>query len=383
MLAIPSGSSDAMSLKSQLYRDAYGHSYRHARERFLDLAAGAAPNSDRITSHPHPLKGRDGEELATDVAILGDPDAKTVLIVNSATHGVEGFYGSGAQCGWLASALDTGVANAVPGNIKLIFVHAINPHGFSNIRRVNEDNIDLNRNFVDHGSARPENGEYGLVHPYLRPEVWSEDAIAAADEDMRQVAEDNGGFAYLNAILRGQYDHADGLFYGGRARTWSNETFRKILNDHCGHAETIAFLDLHTGLGPYGYAELICNARFPEAVETLRSWHGCPLTAPATPASESPRLNGNIVRSIYDECPKANILPVTVEFGTYDFPTVLLAHRADNWVYFSGDPDGPEGDKVRAQIKEALFPADKDWQDLVLFRTLQIIDRNIYCLSKL
>ena len=37
-------------------------------------------------------------------------------------------------------------------------IHALNPFGFAHLRRANEDNVDLNRNFVDHeGGNYPEN----------------------------------------------------------------------------------------------------------------------------------------------------------------------------------------------------------------------------------
>jgi len=66
---------------SRAAADAFSDSYAQARSRFLQSAkdAGLA-----VESRPHPLKGRDGEELAMDVARLGPPDAGKLLIVSSA-----------------------------------------------------------------------------------------------------------------------------------------------------------------------------------------------------------------------------------------------------------------------------------------------------------
>ena len=50
----------------------FSASYAQAREKFLEAvnAAGLQPKS-----HIHPLKGRDGETLAMDLAWVGDPKA--------------------------------------------------------------------------------------------------------------------------------------------------------------------------------------------------------------------------------------------------------------------------------------------------------------------
>lgn len=60
--------------------------YAAARRKFISTAetAGAA-----IRSYDHPLAGPGGEALATDTAWLGPQDAETVLVLISATHGVE------------------------------------------------------------------------------------------------------------------------------------------------------------------------------------------------------------------------------------------------------------------------------------------------------
>jgi hypothetical protein len=74
-----------------------------------------------------------------------------LLIVSSACHGVEGYCGSGVQVfalhddEWRAKARDAGVA--------VLYIHALNPYGFSHLRRVTQENVDLNRNFHDFAAA--------------------------------------------------------------------------------------------------------------------------------------------------------------------------------------------------------------------------------------
>ena len=82
--------------------DAFSDSYAQARAKFLAAAAGAGL---AVRSYPHPLPGRDGEALATDVVLDGPANAERLLIVTSACHGVEGFCGSGVQVDALGSAV--------------------------------------------------------------------------------------------------------------------------------------------------------------------------------------------------------------------------------------------------------------------------------------
>jgi octopine/nopaline transport system ATP-binding protein len=95
--------------------------------------------------YPDPLKVPKGEDLATDVAVLGSADAKHTSVINSGTHGVERAYGSACQTEFLKQLANT--APAVETNA--VFIYLINPWGTAWARRVNDDSVDINRNFVD------------------------------------------------------------------------------------------------------------------------------------------------------------------------------------------------------------------------------------------
>ncbi|MFV1991047.1 MAG: DUF2817 domain-containing protein, partial [Acidimicrobiales bacterium] len=142
--------------------------YAIARTEFLEAAAAA---DTEIAHVMHPETGLEGEDLAIDLAWLGPRDADRILMVMSATHGVEGFAGSTLQTQTLIEH-----AGALPDNLGLLFVHALNPFGFSWTRRVNEDNVDLNRNFVDFDAPLPLNDSYESIADLLVPTDWSEES---------------------------------------------------------------------------------------------------------------------------------------------------------------------------------------------------------------
>ena len=230
--------------------DFFASSYAQARRKFLDAAQAAGL---AVESWIHPNQGRDGEELAMDVALDRPPDAGKVLVLSSGCHGIEGFCGSGIQVAalrdpqWRRHASERGVA--------VLYVHALNPYGFSYLRRTTNENVDLNRNFHDFSAPLPGNPSYREVHDLLVPNEWppstqNQQAVA------RYIAE-RGLPALQAAVSGGQHEFPDGLFYSGTAPTWSNLAIREVLRQHCRRAARLGWIDFHTGLGPSGVGERI------------------------------------------------------------------------------------------------------------------------------
>ena len=346
--------------------------YRAARAAFLDAARAAGA---RIESFDNPALAPDGLPVHTDVALLGDAAAERLLVVNSGTHGGEGFCGSGCLVGWLRS----GRHRLLPANVRAVLVHAINPHGFAWIRRVTEGNVDLNRNFIDHDAGRwPDNAEYGTRQAALLPSRWDEAGRGPMESAFAAYMAEHGAFALQTVLSRGQYDHVDGIFYGGRSPTWSNRTFRAIAEGFCRQAAHIAFLDFHTGLGPYGTAELIARYTHGSAEEhRLRAWFGEGLTSPEAGNSTSPPLTGLIADGLIAGCPGADVVSVTVEYGTYPIRRILGALLADNWLHARGDVDSDLGRVIKAEMRACFYPDENDWKELVWLRARQIVDRAV------
>src|SRR6202008_842025 len=116
--------------------DLFSPTYAIARGKFLNAASARGLAVD---SHVLGLPSAEGETLAIDVVLDGPADASKMLIVLSGVHGVEGFCGSAIQTGLL------GEGAPMPAGTAVLHVHAINPYGFSHLRRVTQENVDLNR----------------------------------------------------------------------------------------------------------------------------------------------------------------------------------------------------------------------------------------------
>jgi len=155
--------------------DYFSPDYSSARERFCTAAQRAGARLGRYVL-PERLGPR-GESLSIDVARLGPEDASDALVVLSGTHGVEGFAGAGCQVGFLTDRL----YEVLPSTACALLVHALNPYGFAWLRRVNEDNVDLNRNFIDFTKPLPVNAGYAEIHDWLLPATWPPGADAEAE----------------------------------------------------------------------------------------------------------------------------------------------------------------------------------------------------------
>ncbi|HYP70016.1 MAG TPA: DUF2817 domain-containing protein, partial [Variovorax sp.] len=226
--------------------DLFSPTYAVARRKFM---ASAGARGLAVDSHVLDLPGAEGETLAIDVVRDGPAHASKMLIVLSGVHGVEGFCGSAIQTGMLTVGAPAHADTAV------LYVHAINPYGFSHLRRVTQENVDLNRNFVDFSKPLPVNAAYDEIHEWLLPAGWPPGEQAEAE--LAAYRERHGARGLQRAIGLGQHSRADGMFFGGNDAAWSNRTFRAILQHYTSQVRQIASIDIHTGLGPYGVGERI------------------------------------------------------------------------------------------------------------------------------
>ena len=337
----------------------FSQSYAEARTRFLEAAEAARLD---VESHVHPMLGRDGETLAMDVVRNGPREASALLVVSSACHGVEGFCGSGVQvallsdASWHRAVRDAGVA--------VLYIHALNPYGFSWWRRTTHENVDLNRNFRDFKAEPPANPEYDDLAALLVPPTWppSEAVVAAIDGFVAE----RGARALQQATSGGQYRHPQGLFYGGSAPTWSQVTLRGVLREHGGRCNRLAWIDLHTGLGPSGHGERIYAGHDDAAsIARARAWWG-DITSIYDGSSTSAVLTGMMFAAAYEECPQAEYTGIALEYGTLPQPEVMNALRADQWLENHPEAGDAQRRAIKQQIRDAFYVDTDEWKERIV-----------------
>jgi hypothetical protein len=334
--------------------------YLEAREKF---SAAAHDAGAELSHFALGQKGPKGSELFTDTAWLGHRDAKSVVVTISGTHGVEGFFGSATQVEWLWRAKEA----PLPKDVAALHVHALNPYGFAWLRRSNEENVDINRNWMDFASPLPASPLYDELSDDLCPSDWSAQSQAQTGARLAEWVGHHGLRAYQQAVSGGQWTHPDGLFYGGTAPTWSRRTLEAILTSNLGTASRVAILDFHTGLGPYGYAEPIIGWRRSDpGFARTRAWIGATGKSVYGDGSISAEIQGDSLSALPKLLPHAAVDLLALECGVRPIAEVANALRADAWLHRHGDLNSAEGKKIKGLVRAAFHSDDATWQGMAL-----------------
>lgn len=340
--------------------DGFAPGYTEARAAWLRRVASCG---GEVHGERHPGAGPQGDELWQDFALFGDPRAHTVFVLACGTHGIEGYAGSAVMTEWLRR----GGPGPLPAGAGVVLIHAVNPWGFAHWQRGTENNVDLNRNFIDFPNLPPPNLGYAELHPTLMLPDWTEPHIAAAFAAMDALRERVGEKAFSDAFNGGQYLHADGIFYGGDRPEWSNVALRRQLRRHLGHARRCVFVDLHTGIGPYGRPFMI-NLDQPGSFGRERAtavWGADALSGKGSTHAALATFQGLLTDAFAAALPDCVVSATAVEFGTHERRRMQRAHLASAWMR----RQAPEGDAVRraqAEYCDAFIPVDPAWRASVL-----------------
>jgi hypothetical protein len=338
----------------------FSQSYVEARGKFL---TAATMRGAKVLHHEHPSeRGAAGEKLSIDIALLGTADSPGLLFMISGTHGVEGFCGSGCQVALLHD--QRFIDEVERSGVAVLMLHALNPYGFSHLRRVNEDNADLNRNFVDFSGPVPVNRAYAEIHSLVLPATWP--APADSEARLQEWIGKHGPKAYQAAVSGGQYQYPDGMFFGGSKPAWSNEVLRAVLHEHASGRALLGWIDFHTGLGPRGHGEKIyAGLDYAADVARTKAWWGSEVTSFLDGTSTSAPLTGINGTAARDECPNAAFAGIALEYGTYPVEQILEAFRAEHWLHNHPKAPKAQRDEIKRNLRDMFYVDADDWKEMV------------------
>lgn len=348
------------------------NSYSDGRNAFI-LAAKKNPHVTQIDSIPISAKGPGKSDLTIDIAIMGDlSTAQNIVFHFSATHGVEGGPGSGIQHELLTNPLH------LPENSAIIFVHGLNPFGMAWNRRTNEDNIDLNRNLTD---VRNSPELYAIIDPVMNPK----DPIPFSLDAFCKLCSDHGVSNIRNALVGGQYDYPEGLFYGGREIAegpkllcgWCRKQFSDLKRDPSNLKFVI--IDVHTGLGPYAVDTLLTTK---PPTDKMMHIFGEKMSIAMQMSSVGYKASGVFVDHLVEQlhkitkCSLDQFAVIAQEFGTRKENEVVEALYEENRLYHEAkhemreyDPQGPGGQLML----RAFFPEERDWRHRIVVQGRDLV----------
>ncbi len=217
--------------------------FEDSRESFLDLAATSGGE----------LRSHKVSDLSFESLYLPPASGKKdkLLILTSGIHGIEGFTGSALQRYFLAN----NCLGLKDENMGVLIIHGINPYGFKNFRRVTENNVDLNRNFdISDELFKTENPGYTNLYDFLNPR--SRYTRLSFYTSAFFFILKYGMSSLRKAILSGQYQYPDGIFFGGKSFEPQVSLIQnEVLRVGVGY-EKVFLADLHTGYGERGKLHL-------------------------------------------------------------------------------------------------------------------------------
>jgi len=341
-----------------MYADAilnvFSQRYADARDTFISQVETSSI-VEKLSSFPHPMKGPKNEKLCCDIAWAGNPKAENVLVLVSGLHGVEGGAGSAIQSDFVSRH------RRLPADVCVVLVHAINPWGFAWASRHDHEGIDVNRNFIDFTQDLPKSNAI---------DIWQQ--LSSGKTDIGHIAAER---ALVDQLSEGQYESAAAPYYGGTAPSWSRGCMEELVEKiKPASRKKVIVVDIHTGLGPYGYGELICDHPIESAGKHMAvELFGATVTEPALGTSSSGMKLG--LHDYLWHKQGDHVCFLTLEFGTFGNEKMLQV-LADDLALQQGKIDWQDDDTldVKHAVQDFFCPDQKQWQELVLFRGRQVIE---------
>ncbi len=292
-----------------------------------------------------------------------------LLILTTGEHGIEGAAGAAMLEIFILEVLP----QLDPQKTGLLLVHTINPWGMKHHRRVNANNVDLNRNFLFSEAERPVNPRYAGISDFLNPARSPGSWLKINLEygvGLLSVLRKLGFKSALGAILLGQYEFPFGLYYGGTSRQAETShiiaLFRRLMPDY----KQTVLLDMHTGYGPRNQMSLVNSYRELRSSVVLAERFDYSPVVSTTP-DEFYAIEGDMIDFVYalksSRFPDIALYAASFEFGTYgdsifDHLRELRTMILENQAYHFGTSSLKLRQRVARDFEALYSPQTPDWQ---------------------
>ena len=248
---------------SEYFYNSYDEIRSHLKERISSLRV----NGVEVEVSEHAID--ESDDLYIDnIYLPASEENKNLIVLTTGVHGMEGYIGS--------VMLDVFFEEIYPTlnteTTGILIVANVNPYGMKYMRRYNENNVDLNRNFIFDWDNfdKTSNKDYPEVKEFLQPEgkignaLWHEAGFYLS---LAKEAITKGTDKVSDALLTGQYEYANGVYYGGNGDEKSTAYLKGVFNDCLdGEYENIVHIDIHSGYGPR-YNMVIFNSGYETMTE--------------------------------------------------------------------------------------------------------------------
>ncbi len=295
---------------------------------------------------------------------------KSLLVLISGTHGIEAFAGSAVQR-WL---LDQ---NYNTNNTAILMIHGFNLYGFKNFRRVNEHNIDLNRNFVlARSKFQADDKNYAQLNTFLNPSSAPElnffSRFTFLIRAVFNIAQ-HSLESLRSAVLKGQYTYPEGIFYGGARSAAQSILITDLIQTFMLPYQKIFLIDLHTGYGEKGRLHLLAGKSDDDnSLQLLKIFNNDEIDFADKKMFYT--TQGDLLTYFINKIKlkvAAEISGIVFEYGTLDSQKTLGSIESLRRVVLENQNfHYPTSSKTSAAIKslyqEMFYPSDQAWRAAVL-----------------
>ena len=253
--------------ESYSYSESFQNSYDGVRSHLADRVELLKKDGIKVETSEYAIDESDGLYI-DNIYIPAEEENENLVVITTGVHGMEGYIG--------AVMLDVFFDEVYPTldaeDTGVLVIANINPYGMKYMRRNNENNVDLNRNFIlDWDNFdRSTNKDYPEVKDFLQPEgkignaFWHEVGFYL---NLAKEALTKGADKVSDALLTGQYEYDKGVYYGGNGDEKSTAYLKDVFDDCLdGDYENIVHIDIHSGYGPR-YNMVIFNSVYETMTE--------------------------------------------------------------------------------------------------------------------
>lgn len=376
----------SIAINSQSY---FKSTFQEAKVDFLGRAEVLTQKkSDLYLSGKEIIPALNIDYKEIDYLFFGKKNYENLVIIQAGTHGIEGHTGSGVENFIIDYLQDKKILNT-----SFLFIHGINPHGFSTNRRTNVNNVDLNRNFVwDKKTFQESNPGYDVIIDFLNPTTitainfWEKikiyfSAIGLIFKHSKDTLK--------RAILKGQYNHEKGVYFGGKDYQPEYFALNNIWDKFTPTAKKVLLIDIHTGYGERSKLHYLANSSSSEDAESLKKIF-YKNKIDFGDDKEFYQVSGDITSYFQKKysTTERKTYALAFEFGTLDSQKTLgsidslyrmIKENAGHHYQYKSSEDQKNMNKL---FLDMFYPQDFGWRDQVLAQTKEAIDQILESFEK-
>lgn len=237
--------------------------------------------------------------------------AKSKIIFTSGLHGIEAYVGH--------MMLETFIHDKLPQieETDVIIYHPVNPFGMAYYRRVNEDNIDLNRNFsTNQFSTNNEDYQKALKFFKTKSYYWPFFANVRFLLNILGTLLTTGVSSFKRATLLGQHELKEGIYYQGNEHQKSTTYMMNEIDQLYKENIPIVWIDLHTGYGPKDQMSIVNSTKEKISIVEYRQRFSYPLIT-TLDQDDFYQIDGDMIEYLYEKKPDhLELFATCFEFGT-------------------------------------------------------------------